>query len=124
MNTQNVNVKTAAQESSRKMGGGHVRNDGFIRNLDSLNPFDVIRADVVLERMERQANSGCGLHYEIYDARLLGMAMNFLNKLPLKDRPVFMSAAEKRGYILTAKELERADAACDELWSLLQAEMM
>jgi hypothetical protein len=42
MHTRNVNVKTAAQESSRKMGGETcTRSAGFVRNIDWSNPFDV-----------------------------------------------------------------------------------
>ncbi|EEW3673759.1 hypothetical protein D9550_25190 [Escherichia coli] len=48
------------------------RTDGFIRNIHSRNPFDVIRADVVISRLEKQAHWGCGLHYEIYEANLFG----------------------------------------------------
>ncbi|MFK3708730.1 hypothetical protein ACI2JR_28125 [Klebsiella sp. NPDC088457] len=51
----------------------NLRTDGFIRNIHSRNPFDVIRADVVLARIEKQANRACGLHYEIYESRLLGI---------------------------------------------------
>ncbi|EKD2175811.1 hypothetical protein OQ841_004348 [Salmonella enterica] len=89
-----------------------LRTDGFVRNIHSRHPFDVIRADVVLARMEKQANRGCGLHYEIYESRLLGMAMHFLAELPLKDRPVFIGAAAKRGYMLTLVEEERAHGEC------------
>ncbi|NZD20625.1 hypothetical protein H0O69_21160 [Escherichia coli] len=32
------------------------RTDGFIRNIHSRNPFDVIRADVVISRLEKQAH--------------------------------------------------------------------
>lgn len=47
------------------------RTDGFIRNIHSRNPFDVIRADVVISRLEKQAHWGCGLHYEIYEANFV-----------------------------------------------------
>ncbi|EBU8435017.1 hypothetical protein PPQ84_004606 [Salmonella enterica] len=99
-----------------------LRTDGFVRNLQSRNPFDVIRSDVVLARMEKQANRSCGLHYEIYESRLLSMAMNYLVKLPLKDRPVFMGAATKRGYMLTMSEAERADRECGSLMNELAAD--
>ncbi len=46
-----------------------LRTDGFIRNIHSRNPFDVIRADVVLERIEKKAGRSCGMHYELYQAR-------------------------------------------------------
>ncbi|WP_436877895.1 hypothetical protein [Siccibacter turicensis] len=121
MYTQNVN--TAAQESSRKMiKNSAMRTDGFVRNIHSRNPFDVIRADVVLSRIEKQANRGCGLHYEIYESRLLGMAMHYLAELPLKDRPVFIGAAAQRGYMLTTAEEERAHGECDELMNELAAD--
>ena len=44
-----------------------LRTDGFVRNIHSRNPFDVIRADVVLARMEKRAGKTCGAYYEIYD---------------------------------------------------------
>ncbi|HHQ3254869.1 TPA: hypothetical protein ACSPPI_005298, partial [Klebsiella pneumoniae] len=49
MSTQNVNVKPSTKESTT------LRTDGFVRNIHSRNPFDVIRADVVLERIEKKA---------------------------------------------------------------------
>jgi hypothetical protein len=88
MNTQNVNVKTATKARSERYGEKPtaLRTDGFVRNIHSHNPYDVIRADVVLARMEKQAGRACGQHYEIYQSRLLGMAMDYLCALPLKDR--------------------------------------
>lgn len=100
----------------------NLRTDGFVRNIYSRNAFDVIRADVVLAGMEKQANRGCGLHYEIYESRLLGMAMNYLAELPLKDRPVFIGTAAKRGYMLTLAEEERAQGECDDLINELAAD--
>ncbi|SAE91061.1 Uncharacterised protein [Enterobacter cloacae] len=41
-----------------------LRTDGFVRNIHSRNPFDVIRADVVLARMEKRAGKTCGAYYE------------------------------------------------------------
>ncbi|CAD6024348.1 hypothetical protein EZ106_20810 [Escherichia coli] len=121
MNTQNV--KTATKESSERWGKTtSLRTDGFVRNIHSRNPFDVIRADVVLARMEKQANRACGLHYEIYASRLLGMAMNYLAELPLKDRPVFIGAAAQRGYMLTMAEEERAHVECADLMNELAAD--
>ncbi|WMU75352.1 hypothetical protein OQ483_24990 (plasmid) [Enterobacter bugandensis] len=123
MNTQNVNVKTATKESSERwVKTSSLRTDGFVRNIHSRNPFDVIRADVVLARMEIQANRGRGLHYEIYESRLLGMAMRYLVELPLKDRPVFIGAASKRGYTLTLAEEDRAHGECAGLMNELAAD--
>lgn len=59
--------------------------------------------------------------YELYQARLLGGALDYLDALPLKDRPVLMGAAAKRGYLLTLAEEERALEARDVLMSELTA---
>ncbi|HCB0135628.1 TPA: hypothetical protein MYL65_004304 [Klebsiella pneumoniae] len=115
MSTQNVNVKPSTKESTT------LRADGFVRNIHSRNPFDVIRADVVLERIEKKAGRSCGMHYELYQAHLLGGALDYLDALPLKDRPVLMGAAAKRGYLLTLAEEERALEARDVLMSELAA---
>ncbi len=34
------------------------RTDGFIRNIDSRNPFDVIRADAVISRLGKAGSLG------------------------------------------------------------------
>ncbi|QXD01156.1 hypothetical protein [Klebsiella sp. PL-2018] len=122
MNAQNSTIQQHHDVIATYRPGTAIRTDGFITNLKSGNPFDVIRADVVLARMEKQAHSGCGLHCEIYESRLLAMAMGCLNALPLKDRPTFMGAAAKRGIRLTLAEAERAHDACDALMSELAAD--
>lgn len=99
-----------------------IRTDGFITNIKSRNPFDVIRADVVLGRLEKQAHQGCGLYYEIYEARLLGMAIAHLEMLPPKDRKTFIAVAEKRGLALNEEELERADEARADVMREIRAD--
>lgn len=99
----------------------HLRTDGFIRNLHTRNPFDVIRADVVLARIEKEAGRCCGMHFELYQARVLGDALDYLEALPLKDRPILMGSAAKRGYILTLSEEEHALKAKKVLMSELAA---
>ena len=99
-----------------------LRTDGFVRNIHSRNPFDVIRADVVLARMEKLAGKTCGAYYEIYEVSLLGMALDYLAKLPLKDRPVFMGAASMRGFMLTWAEEERARELYDDLMTEMAIE--
>ena len=99
-----------------------LRTDGFITNIKSRNPFDVIRADVVLERLEKHAHQGCGLYYEIYEARLLGMAIAHLEMLPSKDRQTFIASAEKRGLTLNEEELERAEDARADVMREIRAD--
>jgi hypothetical protein len=124
MNTQNVNVKTATKEHSERYGekATVLRADGFVRNLHSAHPFDVIRADVVLAQMEAQAHRGCGLHYEIYHSYLLDAALDYLAGLPLKDRLPFIGAAARRGIMLTFAEGDRAGDECHALMANLAAD--
>ncbi len=72
--------------------------------------------------MEKQANAGCGQHYEIYDSRLLGLALDYMCNFPLKDRPVFMGAASSRAITLTLAEEKKAKETCEELIALIRAE--
>ncbi|HBX9008784.1 TPA: hypothetical protein MIJ01_005710 [Klebsiella pneumoniae] len=108
MNTRIVHSKSSV-----------LRTDGFVRNIHTRNPFDVIRADVVLARIEKEAGRCCGMHYELYQARVLGDALDYLDALPLKDPPALMGAAAKRGYILTLAEEGYAQEARDVLMSEL-----
>ena len=122
MHTQNV--KTAAPESSERWGAKTttLRMDGFITDISSSHPFDVIRADVVISRLEKQAHAGCGLHYEIYESRLIGSALDHLSRLPMKDRPVFIGTADRRGITLTWAAEEKAQNAYSELMAEIAAE--
>jgi len=121
MNTQNV--KTAAPESTERCGQTtSLRMDGFISDISSFHPFDVVRADVVISRLEVQAHAGCGLHYEIYESRLISSALDHLCRLPMKDRPVFIGAADRRGITLTWAQEERSQAAYRELMAEIAVE--
>ena len=121
MHTQNV--KTAAPESSERCGKTTtLRMDGFITDISSSHPFDVIRADVVISRLEKQAHAGCGLHYEIYESRLISSALNHLSRLPMKDRPVFIGVADRRGITLSWAEEDRSQAAYREVMAEIAAE--
>ncbi|MCM2447820.1 hypothetical protein HGO41_21930 [Rahnella sp. CG8] len=114
MHTQNV--KTAAPESSERWGAKStsLRMDGFITDVSSSHPFDVIRADAVISRLSEKAHQGCGLHAEIYEYTLISSAVAHLKRLPEKDHLIFLHAAEKQGLTLTDEELVRtANAYCD-----------
>ena len=113
MHTQNV--KTAAPESSERCGKTTtLRMDGFFTDISSAHPFDVIRADVVISRLEIYAGNTCGQHAEIYEYTLISSAVAHLKRLPEKDQTVFLQAAEKKGLTLTDEEVVRtANAYCD-----------
>lgn len=121
MNTQNVN--TAAPESTERCARATIlRMDGFISDISSSHSFDVIRADVVISRLEAYAGKICGSYYEIYQSRLISSALDHLSRLPMKDRPVFIGAADRKGITLTWAEEERAQDAYTELMAEIDAE--
>ncbi|TPG56847.1 hypothetical protein [Ewingella americana] len=124
MHTHNVNSKTATTTPPERWGAKStsLRMDGFITDISSSHPFDVIRADVVISRLEKHAHAGCGLHYEIYESRLIGSALDHLSRLPMKDRPVFIGTADRRGITLTWAAEEKAQNAYSELMAEIAAE--
>ncbi len=123
MHTHNINVKTATRKTPERCGQTtSLRMDGFISDISSSHPFDVVRAGVVISRMEKQAQASCGLHWEILELRLINSALDHLRRLPMKDRPVFIGAASRRGLTLTRAEKERCQAAYSELMDEIAAE--
>ena len=124
MHTQNVNVKTAAQESTRKMGGenlsvyasaewwaGALRSDGFVRNLNSSGEHDVISAKSLLDAFSKAASNGCGQHHEIYEFYFLDRACSYANSLPLSHRPAFYDAAAALGFNVSDDAYDRSERA-------------
>lgn len=74
----------------------HLRTDGFIRNIHTRNPFDVIRADIVLARIEKEAGRCCGMHFELYQARVLGDGRH--GKSPVADSRRRRPGRSERGH--------------------------
>lgn len=122
MHTQNVNIKTAAQESTRKMGGetravyasaewwaGALRSDGFVRNLHSSGEYDVISVKSLLDAFSKAASKGCGQHHEIYEFFFLDRACSYANSLPLSHRPAFYDAAAALGFNISDDAYDRSE---------------
>lgn len=88
MNTQQVSP-VCTVNASAAWWENTLRNDGFVKNINATNEHDVIAAKVVIERMSQRANRSCGLYYEMYERTFLGMALDYVEQLPLSHRPVF-----------------------------------
>ena len=123
MNTQNVNVKTAAHESSRKMGGenqiqeicctdkwwlANLRLDGFVRDIHSDIPGAVISVVSLVERLGKHARTLSGQHWEIYETRSIELALEYMRALPREDRHEFIDAAYAWGITVSYDALERS----------------
>jgi hypothetical protein len=122
MHTRNVNGKTAAPESTRKMGGetravyasaewwaGALRSDGFVRNLHSSGEYDVISVKSLLDAFSKAASKGCGQHHEIYEFFFLDRACSYANSLPLSHRPAFYDAAAALGFNISDDAYDRSE---------------
>jgi len=121
MNTQNV--KTAAPESTERCGQTtSLRMDGFISDISSSHPFDVVRAGVVISSLERKAQAGCGLYWEIFEFLLIRSLLDHLCRLPVKDRAVFIGAIVLRDITFTWAEVDRIQTAYREVMAEIAAE--
>lgn len=121
MNTQNV--KTAAPESTERCGKHTtLRMNGLIPDISSSHPFDVFRSDAVISTLEKEAQAGCGLYWEIFEFRLIRSLLERLCQLPLKDRDVFIVAIGLRGITFTWAEVERIQTAYREVMAEIAAD--
>lgn len=121
MNTQNV--KTAAPESTERCGKTTFLSiDGFNTEISSSYPYDVFRSDAVISTLEKEAQAGCGLHWEIFEFRLIRSLLERLCQLPLKDRDVFIVAIGLRGITFTWAEVERIQTAYREVMAEIAAD--
>ena len=123
MHTHNINVKTATRKTPERCGQTtSLRMDGFITDISSSHPFDVVRADVVISSLEGKAQAGCGLYWEIFEFHLIRSLLNHLCRLPVKDRAVFIGAIVFRDITFTWAEVDRIQAAYREVMAEIAAE--
>lgn len=89
---------------------------GFITPPWPHTPGDSVSAESVIQRIEKNAHRGCGLHYEIYEYRALSELNDVLASLSPGDAEIFRNAAAQRGFHLNEKELQESyQAYCDTL---------
>ncbi|PKE27422.1 hypothetical protein CWS43_27065 [Rahnella sp. AA] len=97
-----------------------MRNDGFVKNINSANEYDVISAKVVIDRLSQRANRGCSLYFEIFERNFLSMALSYVDQLPLSHRPAFFDAASEAGFVLSLDEYRNSLRAYYELMDELR----
>ncbi|EBD4978840.1 dpoa decarboxylase [Salmonella enterica] len=74
-----------------------MRNDNlFIKNIHSKNQ-DRISVALVYDTLSKEAHRGCGLYYEIYESRLIGLLRDHLSELNETDANKLMRYAESQG---------------------------
>lgn len=81
---------------------------GFISPPWAHTRGDSVSALSLINRAEKNAACGCGLHYEIYHYRVLDELQNVLTKLSADDAAIFLEIAASQGFRLDASALDEA----------------
>ncbi|MCK6942915.1 hypothetical protein [Enterobacter roggenkampii] len=84
---------------------------GFISPPWAHTRGDSVSALSLINRAEKNAACGCGLHYEIYHYRVLDELQNVLTKLSADDAAIFLEIAASQGFRLDASALDEARQA-------------
>ena len=72
------------------------KEDLFIRNIHSRNQ-DRISVALIYDTLSKEAHSGCGLYYEIYESCFIGLLRDHLSELNEADASKLMKYAESKG---------------------------
>lgn len=70
--------------------------DLFISNVRSMHQ-DRVSVKVVYRKLSEEANHGCGLYYEIYESRFVGLLRHHLSRLNAQDADRLRKYAESQG---------------------------
>ncbi|EJN0229024.1 dpoa decarboxylase [Salmonella enterica] len=68
----------------------------FIKNIHSKH-HDSISVALVYNTLSKEAHKGCGLYYEIYESRLIGLLRDHISELNETDANKLMRYAESQG---------------------------
>lgn len=85
--------------------------NGFIRHPWSTQRGDSMRADAVIQALSRTAHLGCGLHYEIYEYRLVSELRALLDGLDSTDRETLTAEAARQGVRLDDASVQESSLA-------------
>lgn len=91
-------------------------DDIFIQNIKSKNK-DRISAAVIYDLIEKEAHRGCGLHYEIYESRLIGGLLEHIAYLNDKDAATLRKYAEGKGTRIDTDDYSEALEAERQCWA-------
>lgn len=85
---------------------------------------DSVKALSIVIRILDEANTGCGLHYEIYHYRALRALIRVLDDLNDSDAKVFSSAADRMGFPLVTGELDESLQAYISIMNEIRSEQI
>jgi|SRR5690554_872446 len=92
------------------------RPRGFIQDPRSRERGHLIKASQLIKEVEREANAGCGLHYELFEASLLGTLCRLRDRLDSKaDKKQLTEEAAQAGWQLTPDAVQAANEGSQEV---------
>lgn len=83
------------------------RDNSFIQNIQSRHK-DRITVSAAYEIISKEASHGCGLHYEIYKSRLIGLLLDYISQLKETDAEKLRSYAEHKGIKINEEAYSQA----------------
>ena len=83
--------------------------------------FDAV---ALVEKMENEASRGCGLHYELFESRLLDALSRKADTLAGEQLAAFTEALTARGWSIDADTLQAAAKEAAEVWAEIQNDML
>ncbi|EOX8956954.1 hypothetical protein ACPW5J_004336 [Enterobacter hormaechei] len=83
---------------------------------------DSVRAECLIQRIEKEASRGCGLYYEIYQYRVLEELSGVLANLDAGDAATFQEVTASHGFSLDESALQGAFQAYHETLSEIRRE--
>lgn len=72
------------------------KEDLFIANIHSTH-HDRISVTYIYDSLSKEANQGCGLYYELYESRFIGLLRHHLSQLNGTDAEKLRRYAESQG---------------------------
>lgn len=72
------------------------KEDLFIANIHSTH-HDRISVTCIYDSLSKEASQGCGLYYEIYESRFIGLLRHYLSQLNESDAENLRQYAESQG---------------------------
>lgn len=99
------------------------KEDLFIANIHSTH-HDRISVTCIYDSLSKKAHHGCGLYYEIYESRFIGLLRHHLSQLNESDAEKLRRYAESQGTkvdddtyhaVLNAERECRADIAREQM---------
>ncbi|MBX9446360.1 hypothetical protein [Dickeya chrysanthemi] len=88
------------------------KEDLFISNIHSTH-HDRISVTCIYDFLSKKAHQGCGLYYEIYESRFIGLLRHHLSQLNESDAEKLRRHAESQG---TKIDDETYSAALNAEW--------